>query len=335
MFPHAERDGSGRHPIGEVWTLVTHPRHTSVVANGPLRGRPLDQLIREARERYLGRLKTDRFPLLVKFIDAATDLSVQIHPDDAYSRAVEGDYGKSEAWYILHAPEDGRIISGHRFASREEYFRAVAEGRVESYLLEQPITPGELVYIPSRTVHALLGGTTVIEIQQPSDVTYRIYDWDRIDVVTGKPRELHIEKAADVIRYGDDSLAEKSRTALHTPFFTIERHALKTGGRMTFSPQAAGLPEVIVVAEGPGILTADGVIAPSPTSVASTMDLSPSIRATGAPMRSADSPDDVTRLALAPGDTLLIPADVPAYTVQATGTLIFLRTVPGFGGDAA
>ncbi|CAM3365254.1 type I phosphomannose isomerase catalytic subunit [Hydrogenibacillus schlegelii] len=319
LFPDAERSGDGRHPIGEVWTLVTHPTHASRVANGPHRGRTLTELIAEAPERMLGALApADRFPLLVKFIDAAQDLSVQVHPDDAYARRHENDWGKSEAWYILKAPEGGRIIAGHRFDSPDTYRRAVAEGRIREYLLEQPIAAGELVYIPAGRVHALLGGTTVIEIQQPSDVTYRIYDWDRIDPVSGRPRPLHVDKAADVIRYGDASVAEKSTTALRTPFFTLEKHALAAGERRRFAPVVAHRPEVIVVADGEGGLVLDGREAPPREGTAD-----------GPPGRT----DDVTVLALRPGDTILVPADIPRYTVRTAKALVFLRAIPGPGGE--
>lgn len=152
-------------------------------------------------EAYLGKSPQPRFPLLIKFLEATTDLSVQIHPDNAYAQTHEGDFGKTEAWFVLECDEARQVNYGHKFSNQEEYSQAVREGRVKEFLRYEPISAGSVVFVPSRTMHALLAGTIVVEIQQTSDVTFRVYDWDRLDG-NGNSRELHVEKAAAVMQYG-------------------------------------------------------------------------------------------------------------------------------------
>ncbi|GMA56345.1 hypothetical protein GCM10025858_08480 [Alicyclobacillus sacchari] len=143
-------------PIGEYWVLSGHPNGMSVVADGPFAGRTLAELTKEYPTAYLGHSPQGRFPLLIKYLEAESDLSVQIHPDDEYAREHEGDFGKTEAWYVLDAKPDGTVNYGHTFPDRETYLRAVAEGKVRDYLTYQPIQQGDLVFVPARTLHALL-----------------------------------------------------------------------------------------------------------------------------------------------------------------------------------
>ncbi|WDC83551.1 class I mannose-6-phosphate isomerase [Caloramator sp. mosi_1] len=146
-------------------------------------------------------LKYDRFPLLIKYIDASDKLSVQVHPNDEYAIKNEGDYGKTEMWYVIDAKEDAKLIYGVKEATtREKFKKALINKKLEDYLNYVSVKKGDVIFIPSGTLHSILGGIVVAEIQQNSDTTYRVYDWNRVDK-DGKPRELHIEKALDVIDF--------------------------------------------------------------------------------------------------------------------------------------
>lgn len=256
--------------IGEYWVLSGHPDGLSIVKNGPLKGVSLVSLVEKFPEEYLGDSPQDRFPLLIKFIEAKDDLSVQIHPDDEYALNVEGDFGKTEAWYFLDTKKDSKIVYGHLFKSKEEYKKAIKNQKVKDYLRYQDVDKGQLVYVPSRTLHALLAGTVVIEIQQTSDITYRVYDWDRIDK-NGKRRELHIDKAADVMVYGDTSNYKDCSTNCFTLFetndishkhlltcdyFSIEKLSINKSCYLVDSNKAN--PDVLVIIDGKGSLECKG-----------------------------------------------------------------------------
>jgi mannose-6-phosphate isomerase len=287
-------------PIGEYWVVSSHPHGTSVVEQGAFKGKTLNDLVREHPEAYLGDSPQPRFPLLIKFIEAAQDLSVQVHPDDEYARRVESDFGKTEAWYVLDCPDDGRVIYGHQFKSRQEYMQAVEEKRVKPYLEYVPISPGRLVFVPSRTLHALLAGTMVLEIQQTSDVTYRVYDWDRVDE-HGRSRELHVEKAADVLEYGSQpnpfpaaqeipaAAGMRGSRMASCPYFTIDKWNLLSG-RHSFVHGRRGNPDIVIVTEGQGTLHwPDG-----------------------------DMP-------LRRGDAVIVPATLSGYTVFCVGGMELIR----------
>ncbi|WDL97880.1 mannose-6-phosphate isomerase, class I [Alicyclobacillus sp. ALC3] len=254
-------------PVGEYWLVSAHPQQESVVVGGDYDGWSLSELTRQYPEAYLGTSPQPRFPLLIKLIEAETDLSVQVHPDDTYAQMHANDFGKTEAWYILDAPESGRVVYGHHFRDRADYLRAVAERRVADLLDYRSVQPGDTVYVPSGTLHALLGGTTLIEVQQTSDVTYRVYDWDRVDA-SGQPRALHVERAADVLRYEEapaplpagnvDARTEHARAQvlLDCPYFRIERW-MQVGEGTTVLPPSSN-PSVVVGVSGVGRMTWQG-----------------------------------------------------------------------------
>ncbi len=192
--------------IGESWDIASHQHGTSVVLRGPLEGERLDELFERDPAALIGRRhagNNDRFPLLVKLIDADDDLSVQVHPDDRYARLHEsGDPGKSELWYVLAAEPEARIIYGFRPGyTKESVTQALEENRLTECLQEVVVRPGEMYEIPAGLVHALGRGVVVAEVQQNSDTTYRLYDWDRVDP-QGQARELHIAKALDAMEVG-------------------------------------------------------------------------------------------------------------------------------------
>jgi mannose-6-phosphate isomerase len=193
-------------PIGEAWVLSDVDGHLSRVANGPLAGRTLRELLAVKPERILGSapLINGRFPLLLKFIDARQELSVQVHPNDEQAgRARPGANGKTEAWVILEAnPDTSRIYAGFNHGVTAEHFRAALELRTTPHTLHQFTPwPGDCVFLPAGTVHAIGADILLFEVQQTSDITYRLYDWDRVDAKTGRPRELHIEEALAVSHF--------------------------------------------------------------------------------------------------------------------------------------
>lgn len=187
-------------PIGECWAISAHPNGDCVVDEGEFAGKHLSELWESHRELF-GNVEGDRFPLLIKILDADGDLSVQIHPDDAYAAEHEnGSLGKRECWYVLDCDPDATIIVGQNAKDPQEFRRMVEEGRWDELLNEVPIHRGDFFQIDPGTVHAIKHGTLILETQQSSDVTYRLYDYDRV-TEDGSKRELHIDKSCDVVDY--------------------------------------------------------------------------------------------------------------------------------------
>ena len=196
--------------IGEAWLIADHPQCESRVISGERKGDTLRTLMEEWGDRLLGTAAhpaaNHRFPLLLKLIDAGDMLSVQVHPDDAAAKALhEPDGGKTEMWHILNAAPDSRIISGTRHGVTADSFRtSLPEGGCGKLLREFPVSPGDSIFVPAGAVHAIGAGILLAEIQQNSDITYRLYDWGRVDV-RGIPRELHVDKGLQVARFGEDT----------------------------------------------------------------------------------------------------------------------------------
>jgi len=225
--------------VGESWECFDANR----VARGPLAGRTLGELRAEFGAALLGRLDPAyAFPLLTKFIDAQGALSVQVHPDDAYARATEGQRnGKTECWYILEAEPGAELVLGwNRDLTRDEYRARVADGSLGEVLRRVPVAPGDVFHLPAGTLHAIGAGIVLFETQQTSDLTYRIFDWNRLGT-DGKPRELHVEKAADVVDWRASTagalrplayaLDGVDRTALVVDgYFLVERIAVGSAG---------------------------------------------------------------------------------------------------------
>lgn len=187
-------------PVGECWGIAAHPHGDCQVDGGPYDGLTLSQLWYEHHELFEG-AAGDRFPLLVKVLDARESLSIQVHPDDAYAAEHEnGSLGKSECWYVLDAKEGGQIIVGQHAHDRAEFAQMVEEGRWDELENLVPIKRGDFFDIRPGTMHAIMDGTMILETQQSSDVTYRVYDFDRRQA-DGSLRELHLQQAMDVIDY--------------------------------------------------------------------------------------------------------------------------------------
>ncbi len=198
-FPYR---ADGEH-IGECWGISAHPHGDCVIREGSYAGKTLSQVYAEHRELF-GGITAEQFPLLVKIIDARQDLSIQVHPDDAYVKEHEDcPFGKTECWYVMDCPEDARLVIGHHAKTREELKKMIAEGRYEELIREVPVKKGDFLQIVPGTVHAIKGGFLILETQQNSDITYRVYDYGRL--VNGKPRQLHVSQSIDVINVPDDA----------------------------------------------------------------------------------------------------------------------------------
>ncbi|MCT7830546.1 MAG: mannose-6-phosphate isomerase, class I, partial [Lactobacillus iners] len=182
--------------IGEAWIISGYPNCSSTVIKGSYQGLNLRELYQQKPDLF-GQPHAAEFPLLVKLLDANDNLSVQVHPDDDYARKVENDSGKTESWYVMQADPGAYIIYGHHAKSREELADMIHKGEWDKLLRKVPVKAGDFFYVPAGTIHALTKGCLVIETQQSSDVTYRLYDYDRVGK-DGKKRELHTQKSIDV-----------------------------------------------------------------------------------------------------------------------------------------
>jgi len=259
----------------------------------------------------MGDLDVDRvFPILTKFIDARDWLSVQVHPTDAYAQRVEHQpFGKTECWFVLHAEPNAEIVLGWtRDTSREEYERRVADGTLGELLRRIPVKTGDAFYLPSGTLHAIGPGIVVYETQQTSDLTYRIFDWNRLGN-DGKPRELHVAKAADVLDYRAGTAGALatvtypwqgcSRTALICDEnFTVERLELGSGGTTTLLTE--GRPAIV-------------------TALADTIEIAHS----GGSLR------------LPCYQSALVPAELDSVTISSVDATAFLCIVPTIPGRLA
>ena len=200
---------------GECWAVSAHPNGDCTVKEGIYEGVFLSELWEKHPELF-GNPCTDRFPLLVKIIDAKEDLSIQVHPDDAYAREHEnGSLGKTECWYILDGPEDAALVVGHNAGSKEELSDMIHQGRWTELIREIPVKKGDFIQINPGTVHAIKGGLMILETQQNSDITYRVYDYDRL--TDGKPRALHVQQSIDVITVPAASADKSVKDARHLP----------------------------------------------------------------------------------------------------------------------
>lgn len=216
--------------IGESWEIVDRPEAQSVVHEGPLRGATLHELWREYRAEIFGDLPdSPRFPLLVKLLDAQESLSLQVHPPKRIAGQLGGE-SKSEFWYVAHATPKARIYAGFKKTTTPKNFeKAIEDGRVEKHLHAIEVESGDALFLPSGRMHALGAGNVIVEIQENSDTTYRIYDWDRAHQ-RHPPREMHIEQAMQCVDFADvapNVLRSKGDVLLRNEFFEIERWNLQ------------------------------------------------------------------------------------------------------------
>jgi mannose-6-phosphate isomerase len=218
--------------IGESWEISCHPEGISTVSNGEFKGMKLDELLRTRSEEILGtNFKKAGLQLLVKIISSKDKLSVQVHPDDKYAEKHENQNGKNEIWYVMDAKDDAELVLGFKDCDRKKLELALKEGGVEEYLNTVSIKKGDVYFVKAGLVHAICAGSLIVEIQQSSDLTYRLYDY-------GRKRQMHIEKALDVIDYKLKSPLLSGRTGKHsgylltryikTGYFTLEKMKIET-----------------------------------------------------------------------------------------------------------
>ncbi|GAB0240584.1 class I mannose-6-phosphate isomerase [Staphylococcus pseudintermedius] len=250
---------------GEVWGISAHPRGANRILNGPFKGQTLDE-VWENQPKLFGEFPTKKFPLLTKILDATEKLSVQVHPDDTYAYEHEnGEYGKTECWYILDAKQGAEIIYGTHADSHEALNEMLERREFERLFKRVPVHKGDFFFVPAGTVHGIGDGIMILETQQSSDTTYRIYDYDRVDK-EGKKRELHLEKCKDVIQIGDESpnvipqteVIENHKCTIFVQnhFFTVAKWEI-SGTLNYMKPREFVLVSVL---EGQGQLISDGEI---------------------------------------------------------------------------
>ncbi|XOD66544.1 MAG: type I phosphomannose isomerase catalytic subunit [Flavobacteriales bacterium Tduv] len=235
--------------IGESWELSDVTGQPSVVANGVLAEKNIKDLI----ERYQGRLVGEKvykkfgskFPLLIKFIDARKPLSIQVHPNDELAKKRHDSFGKNEIWYIIQADQGAELTIGfNQYVTREQYLRWSKTGEIEKHLNKIPVQKGQIYYLPAGRIHAIGAGILIAEIQQTSDVTYRIHDYNRVDR-NSRPRELHTALAADAIEFSfHETYQEKYDTSenrfsevLNTPHFRTKILSIRGRIKKDYSHQ--------------------------------------------------------------------------------------------------
>jgi len=294
-------------PYGESWEISDHPSHRSVVADGPLAGRTLTDLLRTHGEALVGR-PTTAFPWLVKHLDAWDWLSVQVHPDErSVGRLWPGENSKNEAWFILDARPGSKVYAGLLPGVDEQALRRkVADGTCAECLHQFEPRPGDCLYLPAGTVHAVGGGVLMAEVQQSSDATFRLFDWGRVDA-KGRSRELHVEKAMACIdwkqgpvhpvfargypRPGEAAAGAVRQGLVSCPYFRLA-YLRDTA---PFALGGSGPMQVVIVLHGRGVVAAP------------------------------DGP-----VALAPGETLLLPASMAEVECRPEGALgLLLAELPG------
>jgi len=285
----ADRLGKGiprDRPIGESWEIYEE----NAVGNGAYAGRTIGELRHALGRDLTGHVSPDElFPLLTKLIDATQTLSVQVHPDDQFARGVERQpYGKTECWYVIHAAPDATLTYGfNRDSGPDEYAALVAEGTLDRMLRPLPVRAGDVVYIPAGMVHAIGAGIIVYELQQTSDTTYRIYDWNRRDA-SGNMRELHVDKAKQVLDY----------------------HRITGGAIRTLSAPGSGRAMLIA-----GHYFCEELVEAGMTGPLSTYESPVAICALDQPVRVSVG-NSTDRVDLSPYCSLLIPAAAGTYTLH-------------------
>ena len=255
--------------VAESWELSVHKDGTNTVGSGPDAGMKLDEYLAKQGPAYIGKRAAEFsfFPVLIKLIDAKDPLSIQVHPSDEYALKNEGEFGKTEVWYIVDAEPGSFLYFGlNRTVTPEEFQQRIENNTILEILNKVPVKPGEIYYIPSGTIHAIGAGILICEIQQNSNLTYRVYDYDRRDK-DGNPRQLHVEKALKVVNMNkldlpaQDHAGRADKGAVITPiadckYFTTARYAC--GGECKVDAREESFTHVMFLS-GEGSIAYDGV----------------------------------------------------------------------------
>jgi len=253
------RDNLPEGNIGESWDIACHLNGTGIVENGSYKATRFDDLIKKYGHSLVGsKVSIKKFPLLVKLINTREKLSVQVHPGDEYAAKYEGDYGKTEAWYVIDAKPGASLIVGTKDCTKEQFELAIKSGEVEKYLNKIEVKKGDCFLINSGLIHAICEGVIVAEIQQNSDVTYRVYDY-------GRPREIHVEKALNVINSdlqcenlkGEESILDGYKKSLlcKNEYFEIEKLTIEKSLEDNSSEEKF---DILTCVDGGGIIEGKG-----------------------------------------------------------------------------
>lgn len=284
------RDDLPNGSIGESWDVACHPNGMGIVSNGYLKGKTFEELIRENGKDLVGEdFENKEFPLLVKLINSKEKLSVQVHPNDEYANRVENSLGKTEAWYVVDAKPGASLIVGTKNCDKAIFEQAIREGKTEEYLNKIEVKKGDCFLINSGLVHAICEGVIIAEIQQSSDITYRIYDY-------GRPREIHVEKSMDVIDFNLKPINASGKKLVSfdgyekgilcsSEYFTIEKYVVSSD-------------------------------------VSENSDINKFFIFTCVDGKGTIISEDGTKVDILKGDSILIPAKLGKYTIQGELTLL-------------
>jgi mannose-6-phosphate isomerase len=280
---------------GESWELSAVEGNVSVVKNGAFEGKPLTELLEQYPDEILGTAVHQRFgkqfPLLFKFLDAREDLSIQVHPNDELAKERHNSFGKTEMWYVMQADEGSRIIVGFNHkSSAQEYLEKLESKQLIDILNQVPAKKGDVFFLETGTIHAIGAGIVIAEIQQTSDITYRIYDWDRVDA-NGNGRQLHVQEALDAMNYNTTDTektygteANKNNSMVDCPYFTTNFLPLDGKAEVTKNGDSF---TVYICTEGEYTVDIEG-----------------------------------TTYSFKKGNTVLVPAAVTAFALAGTATLL-------------
>lgn len=253
--------------LGESWELSDVEGDVSVIANGFLKGKNLREAVKLWQKNLVGKkiytLYANHFPLLIKFIDAREDLSIQVHPDDELAQKKHGCNGKTEMWYVMQAEENARLIVGfNQKVDKENYKNKLAQGRLTELMNYEKVEHGSTFFIKTGTIHAIGAGVLLAEIQQTSDITYRVYDFNRKDK-NGQTRELHTEQALDALNFTDEKdfivnyqkIPGQPNKMVECPYFTT--NYLKIEGRIDLKLSAIDSFKIYLVVSGHAVFHLD------------------------------------------------------------------------------
>ena len=249
---------------GEAWIISAHPNGISTIKSpAKYAGLGLDELYKAHPELFNGQ-QLASFPLLIKLLDASDDLSIQVHPDDEYALEHEGEYGKNECWYVVQAEPGAKIVYGHTAMTPEEFAEKIDNEAWSELFTEVPVKAGDFFDVPSGTIHAIGGGIVILETQQNSDTTYRVYDYNRTDHA-GNPRPLHIQQTKDVTTIPHSVPTTNQHvvttdngtrtTFVKNKFFTVWKYDINGD----YSDALSSTYHLVTVLDGKGTLTVDGI----------------------------------------------------------------------------
>lgn len=245
-------------PVGESWEVADVPQGTSAIADGPLAGMTLHEVMARFGERLFPGWNADQFPIMVKFLDAQEDISIQVHPNaQVCAERFPEERSKNETWLIMHVEPGGAVLHGvHHGVALEEICAHLTDGRITEVMRRVEVQPGDVLHLPAGTLHAMLRGVILLEVQEPSDSTFRVYDHDRLGL-DGRPRELHVEQALATLRLNGDTPALLSPASERHPWgerevlidiapYRVERLTLRD--ELTWRPREGA--DVLVVVAG-------------------------------------------------------------------------------------